>query len=114
MNLQFELQEQQQQQQVRQPQEEVQSRAVRRSKMEMLCDTLAVIASGETAPTRIMYHANMSWIETKRCLKLLIDRGLVQAKADQKRETYELTDKGYELVHTFNNIRQDLNIIPIH
>jgi len=107
MNLQFELQEQQR------PQEEAQTRAVRRSKMEMLCDTLAVIASGETAPTRIMYHANMSWIETKRCLKLLIERELVQAKAEQKRETFELTEKGMELVQTFNNIRQDLNIIPI-
>lgn len=110
MNLQIELQEPQIQQQ---RQDEGQSRAVRRSKMEMLCDTLAVIASGETAPTRIMYHANMSWIETKRCLKLLIERGLVQAKADQKRETFELTEKGFELVRTFNNIRQDLNIIPI-
>jgi predicted transcriptional regulator len=109
MNLQIELQEQPQ---VQMP-EEGQSRAVRRSKMEMLCDTLAVIASGETAPTRIMYHANMSWIETKRCLKLLIERGLVQAKAEQKRETFELTEKGFELVRTFNNIRQDLNIIPI-
>jgi predicted transcriptional regulator len=106
MNLQVELQAQQQH-------DEVQTRAVRRSKMEMLCDTLAVIASGETAPTRIMYHANMSWIETKRCLKLLIERELVQAKVDQKRETFELTEKGFELVRTFNNIRQDLNIIPI-
>jgi predicted transcriptional regulator len=111
MNLQFELQEQQRPQVVSDAQT---TRAIRRSKMEMLCDTLAVIASGETAPTRIMYHANMSWIETKRCLKLLIDRGLVQAKADQKRETFELTEKGFELVHTFNNIRQDLNILPIH
>jgi len=55
----------------------------------------------------------MSWIETKRCLKLLIERELVQAKVDQKRETFELTEKGFELVRTFNNIRQDLNIIPI-
>jgi predicted transcriptional regulator len=111
MNLQIELQEQPQ---IQQPQEvEGQTRAIRRSKMEMLCDTLAVIASGESAPTRIMYHANMSWIETKRCLKLLIERGLVQAKAEQKRETFELTEKGFELVRTFNNIRQDLNIIPI-
>ena len=109
MNLQVEFQTQQQ----GQLQEEVQGRAVRRSKMEMLCDTLAVIASGETAPTRIMYHANMSWIETKRCLKLLIERGLVQSKAEQKRETYELTEKGFELVRTFNNIKQDLNIVPV-
>jgi predicted transcriptional regulator len=92
---------------------EPQTRAVRRSKMEMLCDTLAVIASGETAPTRVMYHANMSWIETKRCLKILIERGLVEAKTDQKRESYSLTEKGFELVRTFNNIREDLNIIPI-
>ena len=91
-----------------------QTRAVRRSKMEMLCDTLAVIASGETAPTRVMYHANMSWIETKRCLKILIERGLVEAKTDQKRESYSLTEKGFELVRTFNNIREDLNILPIH
>ena len=93
---------------------ETQARAVRRSKMEMLCDTLSVIASGETAPTRVMYHANMSWIETKRCLKILIQRGLVEAKNDQKREYYSLTEKGFELVRTFNNIRQDLNIVPIH
>jgi len=82
--------------------------------MEMLCDTLSVIASGETAPTRIMYHANMSWIETKRCLKVLIERELVQVRIEQKRENYELTEKGYDLVKTFNNIRQDLNILPIH
>ena len=111
MNLQFELQQEPQTPSI--ARDEGQTRAVRRSKMEMLCDTLAVIASGETAPTRIMYHANMSWIETKRCLKLLIERGLVQAKADQKRETFELTTKGFELVNTFNNIRQDLNILPI-
>jgi predicted transcriptional regulator len=108
MNLQIGLQEQQ-------PavSQETQTRAVRRSKMEMLCDTLSVIASGETAPTRVMYHANMSWIETKRCLKVLIERGLVEARNDQKREYYSLTDKGFELVRTFNNIRQDLNILPI-
>jgi predicted transcriptional regulator len=93
---------------------EPQTRAVRRSKMEMLCDTLAVIASGETAPTRVMYHANMSWIETKRCLRVLIERGLVEAKTGQKREYYSLTEKGFELVRTFNNIREDLNIVPIH
>jgi predicted transcriptional regulator len=109
MNLQLELQEQQ-----TEKQQEVSTRAVRRSKMEMLCDTLSVIASGETAPTRIMYHANMSWIETKRCLKVLIERELVQVRIEQKRENYELTEKGYDLVKTFNNIRQDLNILPIH
>jgi predicted transcriptional regulator len=108
MNLQVELQEQQ-----LEKQPEVQTRAVRRSKMEMLCDTLSVIASGETAPTRIMYHANMSWIETKRCLKILIERELIQVRIEQKREFYELTEKGFELVKTFNNIREDLNILPI-
>ena len=109
MNLQVELQDQQSQKQV----DIQQPRAVRRSKMEMLCDTLSVIATGETAPTRVMYHANMSWIETKRCLKVLIERELVQVRTEQKRENYELTEKGYELVKTFNNIRQDLNILPI-
>ncbi len=108
MNLQVELQEHQPEKQ------EIQSRAVRRSKMEMLCDTLSVIAAGETAPTRVMYHANMSWIETKRCLKILIERGLVQVRIEQKREYYELTEKGFDLVKTFNNIREDLNILPIH
>ena len=108
MNLQVELQEQQPGKQ-----QEVQTRAVRRSKMEMLCDTLSVISSGETAPTRIMYHANMSWIETKRCLKILIERELIQVRIEQKREFYELTEKGFELVKTFNNIREDLNILPI-
>ncbi|HXQ91467.1 MAG TPA: winged helix-turn-helix domain-containing protein [Nitrososphaerales archaeon] len=107
MNLQVEVQQQPEKQQ------EIQTRAVRRSKMEMLCDTLSVIASGETAPTRVMYHANMSWIETKRCLKILIERELVQVRMEQKRESYELTEKGFELVRTFNNIRQDLNILPI-
>jgi len=56
----------------------------------------------------------MSWIETKRCLKVLIERELVQVRIEQKRENYELTEKGYDLVKTFNNIRQDLNILPIH
>ena len=86
------------------------ARAARRSKMEMLCDTLAVIAGGETAPTRVMYHANMSWMETKRCLNTLLERGLIESKTEQKRESYSLTSKGFELVRTFNNIRQDLNI----
>jgi predicted transcriptional regulator len=81
--------------------------------MEMLCDTLAVIASGESAPTRIMYRANMSWVETKRCLNTLIERGLVESKTEQKREYYALTAKGLDLVRTFNNIRQDLNVDPL-
>jgi predicted transcriptional regulator len=108
MNLQEQVDLQQQQQPI-----DLRGRAIRRSKMEMLCETLAVIASGETAPTRVMYHANMSWIETKRCLTLLMERGLIQARTEQKRESYSLTQKGFELVRTFNAVRQDLNIIPI-
>jgi predicted transcriptional regulator len=81
--------------------------------MEMLCETLVVIASGETAPTRVMYQANMSWIETKRCLNILIQRGLVESRMEQKRECFTLTARGLELVRTFNNVRQDLNILPI-
>ncbi len=94
------------------PQEsqKLEPKPARRSKMEMLCDTLSVIASGESAPTRVMYHANMSWIETKRCLKTLIGRGLVEAKTDQKREYFNLTKKGMDLVRTFKSVRQDLHI----
>ena len=75
--------------------------------MEMLCDTLSVIASGETAPTRVMYHANMSWIETK-ALSEDLDRTRTGRGKEPTRNasTYSLTEKGFELVRTFNNIRR--------
>lgn len=76
--------------------------------METFCDILQVIGAGAEKPTHVMYKANLSWIVTRRYLDSLEAQGLVVAKMDQGKKQYHLSEKGFQLLAQFLEIKQEL------
>lgn len=76
--------------------------------MEIMCDILEVVSSGMERPTHIIYKANISWKVFNNCLKTLISKGLVSKTNDGKRDVYQLTEKGYAILHQYKDLRSGL------
>ncbi|MCD6359940.1 MAG: hypothetical protein J7M38_03685, partial [Armatimonadetes bacterium] len=49
----------------------------RRSSFQIAIEVLAVIESGETRPTRIMYATNLSWNSLKSILNILVEKEFI-------------------------------------
>jgi len=88
----------------------------KRSKLEIYLDVLKAVRSGVDKPTNIMYKCNLAWKPFKRILNSLIENGLLKTVETGTRKTYELTEKGRDvlrylataetLVATLTNRRQ--------
>ena len=76
--------------------------------MEIMCDILEVVQPGMVRPTHIIYKANISWRVFNNCLKVLISKGLVTKANDGKRDVYQLTEKGYSVLHEYKELRSGL------
>lgn len=76
--------------------------------MEVMCDILEVVSSGMERPTHIIYKANISWRVLNNCLRTLIAKGLVSRANDGKRDVYQLTAKGYSVLHLYKDLRSTL------
>lgn len=87
---------------------ESQDQPSRRSSMEVMCDILEVVSSGMEGPTHIICRANISWRVLNTCLRTLISRGLVSKANDGKRDVYQLTEKGYSVLHLYKDLRSTL------
>lgn len=93
--------------------------ARRRSKLEIYLDVLWTIKSGTRKPTRIMYGANLSWKPLQRILNSMVDQGLVRevqprGKRDKRSSvTYEITQKGENVVRYFNGAKNLLELEEI-
>jgi len=88
-----------------------QTQMSRRSRMETFGDILRVISSGAQKPTHIMYKANLSWIVMQEYMKTLQQQGLVvEVEEKSSKRMYRLTNKGFEVLHRMQAIRDDLNL----
>lgn len=67
---------------------------VRRSRLEIFFDVLAVIERGVSKPTRIMYKTNLSWTSLHDVFETLIDGGFILEEAVEKSKRYSITEKG--------------------
>jgi predicted transcriptional regulator len=67
---------------------------VRRSRLEIYFDVLAVIDRGVSKPTRIMYKTNLSWTSLHEVFETLIDGDFIEAEAHKNSKRYMITDKG--------------------
>jgi predicted transcriptional regulator len=67
---------------------------VRRSRLEIFFDVLAVIDRGVTKPTRIMYKTNLSWTSLHEVFETLINGGFILEKEYKNSKRYSITDKG--------------------
>jgi predicted transcriptional regulator len=67
---------------------------VRRSKLEIFFDVLAVIDQGVYKPTRIMYKTNLSWTSLHDVFDTLIEGGFIREEKYNKKKRYSITGKG--------------------
>ena len=85
---------------------------MRRSKLEMYIDILAVLAQrGPLKLTHIMYKANVNCSVLKENLEFLIDQGLVEERSvGKKRVVFAVTKRGRTVVKSFRELKQ---ILPV-
>jgi len=79
---------------------------VRRSNIEIIADMLRVGNNGNGAgKTEIMYSANMSYAQIQKYLGFLLSHGFInKVKVGNPSVTYQVTDKGGELLKNINYI----------
>ena len=67
---------------------------VRRSRLEIFFDVLAVIERGVSKPTRIMYKTNLSWTSMHDIFATLIEGGFILEEQVCTAKRYSITEKG--------------------
>ena len=71
-------------------------------------DLIAAIASGDHAPTHIMYKCNLSWTIMKKQVDKLVEKGYLKEANEQKgtrvRERYFVTEKGLQLLQLYRSV----------
>jgi predicted transcriptional regulator len=85
----------------------------RRSELEIRMDVLRVVSQGIDRPTQIMYKANLSWMALQENLKALVGRSFLREENTGQRRRYELTQSGYELLHTFQRVLESMGAAPV-
>ena len=81
-----------------------------RSRWDIMGDILNVISEEERArKTRIMQRSNLDWRSFKRYFDPLVERGFVEGGGEPgERKTYELTEKGKDLLMKLQELREIL------
>lgn len=70
----------------------------KRSQLEIYFDILKAVEKGTHKPTRIMYKCNLSWPRLLKYLGFMIEQELLKANEEDGRTTYEITEKGQNVV----------------
>ena len=86
---------------------------MRRSKLEMYVDILAVLAHrGPLKLTHVMYKANVNCSVLKEYLEFLIKQGLVEERTVGKsRVVFAVTQRGITVLKYFKELKQVLPIV---
>jgi len=82
----------------------------KRSRLEIYLDVLKTIRSGINKPTNIMYKCNLSWLPLKDLLDSLVNQDLIRIVENENRRTYEITEKGRNVLRYFEKAK-DLLVI---
>jgi len=83
----------------------------RRSNIEIIADMLRVGENG-AGKTEIMYSANMSYSQIQKYLGFLLSHGFInKVKVGNPAVTYQVTDKGGELLKNINCI---IEVLEFH
>jgi len=80
----------------------------RRSNIEIIADMLRVGENG-AGKTEIMYSANMSYAQIQKYLAFLLGHGFInKVEVGNPIVTYQVTEKGIELLRNIDNITEVL------
>jgi len=86
----------------------------RRSNIEIIADMLRVGENG-AGKTEIMYSANMSYAQLQKYLGFMLNHGFInKVKVGNPSVTYQVTDKGGELLKNINYIMEVLEFSNGH
>ncbi len=77
--------------------------------MQVELDILQTINSGIDRPTRIMYRTNLSWSVMQSFLVILENQGLIITKKENGRTLYSLTEKGNNLLATYDSVKSQFD-----
>ena len=67
-------------------------------------EILRVVMNGSGKPTQIMYKANISWTVLQSQLKAFIASGLLNVNDYGSRRRYEITNRGIEVVRSYEKV----------
>jgi len=86
---------------------------MRRSKLEMYVDILAVLAhKGPLKLTHVMYKANVNCCVLKEYLDFLMKQGLIEERTiGKQRVVYAVTQRGITVLKYFKELKQVLPIV---
>jgi len=76
----------------------------KRSRLEMYLNVLETVDSGIDKPTNIMYRCNLSWVPMQEILALLIEKDLIREVEGGSKKTYEITERGRDLLRYLGNV----------
>jgi predicted transcriptional regulator len=79
--------------------------------MQVELDILQAINNGTDRPTRIMYKTNLSWSVMQSFLAILEKRGLILIKKESGRTVYSLTEKGNNLLSTYDSVKSQFEVM---
>ncbi len=80
----------------------------RRSNIEIIADMLRIGEAG-AGKTEIMYSANMSYAQIQKYLGFLLSRGFInKVEVGNPVVTYQVTEKGVELLRNIESIMEIL------
>ncbi|GAI42447.1 unnamed protein product [marine sediment metagenome] len=69
----------------------------RRSRLEIIIQTLQIIEAGSSSPTRIMYASNSSWNPTMKLLGFMVDSGYILMVNGPPGRRFSITEKGQKV-----------------
>jgi predicted transcriptional regulator len=82
----------------------------KRSRLEIYVDVLKTIRKGTHKPTRIMYRTNLSWKPLMKVLGSLADQGLITVGKEGNHKSYEITEKGKNVLQYFSRAMESIKI----
>ena len=80
--------------------------AGRRSRLEIVCDILSVVADGTGKPTRIMQLANLTWNDLLVYLGALLEGEFLTRNDVGNRMEYEITRKGRDVLAHYARLKE--------
>jgi predicted transcriptional regulator len=78
-----------------------------RSNMQILCDILDSLATGETSVTRIMFRTNTCWSSLQVYFQLLRKAEVIyEEDGSDFRKSYHLTAKGFSILGLYREMKE--------
>jgi predicted transcriptional regulator len=82
----------------------------KRSRIEIYLDVLQAIKKGVNKPTRIMYHANLSWKPLMQVINAMIEQNLITSIKIRNHVFYKITEKGMNILNYFHEAMELIEI----